>query len=73
MIPPSPSANHQTASDRAIEEARATLTVGRRAIPMASSSWEEHRLGLQDGVEHPDPGQCYLENPAKVRCPSFRS
>ena len=35
---PSPSPSHHTASDQAIEAPSAILTVGRQAIPMASSS-----------------------------------
>ena len=36
---PSPSPNHHTPSAQAIEAASASRTVGRHAIPIASSSW----------------------------------
>ena len=37
--PPSPSPNHHTPSDQAIEAASATRTVGRNAMPRPISSW----------------------------------
>ena len=37
--PPSPSPNHHTPSDQAIDAPRASRSVGRHAIPSPSSNW----------------------------------
>ena len=43
---PSPSPNHHTPSDQAIEAASAVRTVGRQAIPIPSSTWTVAKIAF---------------------------
>ena len=47
---PSPSPNHHTPSAQAMEAASATRTVGRHAIPIASSSWMVAKIEFSSTV-----------------------